>query len=152
MTGQPQSVNESEFYMWRAVFAFALVDNVLSIEEQRLLKSYYISIPLSVAQKAILKKDFMKPQDIEALYAKITDPAHRERFCALARALVWCEGNMDRQEEEILRRVSCLKDKAYDGVLRKSRSHPHLHDYYKSYARAGVAGLLRPGPGTRISA
>ncbi|MBU0859787.1 MAG: hypothetical protein KJ667_07600, partial [Alphaproteobacteria bacterium] len=104
----------STFYMWRAVFAFALVDNMLSIEEQKLLKVYLDTVPFSDAQRAVLRADFKTPQNVESLYKKITNPADRERFCVLARALVWCEGDMDRQEEIILRRVSCLANGAHD--------------------------------------
>lgn len=147
-----KGIPESEFNMWRAVFAFSLVDNVLSVEEQKLLKSSTISIPFSAAQLAALKEDFKKPQDIELLYRKITAPKDKERFCVLARALVWCEGNMDAQEERILKKVFCLKNGADDDVLRRSRNNKHLHDYYKSYAKAGMAGLYKEPPGMRMSA
>jgi hypothetical protein len=132
--------------MWRAVFAFALVDNMLSIEEQKLLKVYLDTVPFSDAQRAVLRADFKTPQNVEALYKKIANRADRERFCVLARALVWCEGNMDRQEERILRRVSCLADDAHDDVLRRTRKHPHLDSYYEHYAKAGVAGMMKISP------
>ena len=132
--------------MWRAVFAFSLVDNMLSIEEQRLLQSYLNAIPFSPAQIDILKNDFREPQDVEALYRLIDNPEHRERFCILVRALVWCEGNMEKQEERILRNVSCLGQGADADVLRRTRNHPHLDDYYQHYARAGVVGLMKMKP------
>ncbi len=34
-----EGITESELYMWRAVFAFSLVDNILSLEEQKILQS-----------------------------------------------------------------------------------------------------------------
>ena len=141
-------VNNSEFTMWRAVFAFALVDNVLSLAEQSLLRTYYTAIPFSEVQREVLKDDFLTRQNVEELFNRITDPEHRSRFCALARALVWCEGNMDRQEAEILRRVKCLEG---DDLLRESRKHPHLHDYYQQYARAGVRGIIKPKPSIWMS-
>lgn len=136
-------VNNSEFTMWRAVFAFALVDNVLSLAEQTLLRTYYSAIPFSDVQREVLKEDFLKPQSVEDLFNRITDPEHRLRFCALARALVWCEGDMDKQEEQILRRVKCLGG---ESILRESRTHPHLDDYHKQYARGGVRGIMKPRP------
>lgn len=141
-----QGVSESEFNMWRAVFAFSLVDNMLSLEEQKLLQTYLNTIPLSDQQLKILKGDFKDPQDVEALYRKITDPAHKERFCALARALVWCEGDMEKQEEIILRRLHCLSEGEGHDILRKSRNHPHLRTYYQSYAKAGMVGMMKSKP------
>ncbi|MCE7887021.1 MAG: TerB family tellurite resistance protein [Alphaproteobacteria bacterium PRO2] len=138
--------------MWRAVFAFSLVDNALSIEEQELLRGYLKTVPFSAAQMDTLKTDFEAPQNVEAMYRKITDPAHKKRFCILARALVWCEGDMDMQEEKILRRVACLKDAPDNDFLRTSRDHPDIDNFYQHYARAGMIGLMRSSSGLRISA
>ena len=129
------NVGPSEFAMWRAVFAFALVDNVLSLEEQEVLQGYLRNVPFSRAQRIILQNDFKKPQNVVMLYKRITDTYHRRQFCALARAIVWCEGNMDRQEEEILRRVSCFKEKAEAEILHSSRLHPDLENYYDGPGR-----------------
>jgi hypothetical protein len=136
-------VEADEFAMWRAVFAFALVDHVLSLEEQDLLRDYLRNVPFSRTQRIILHNDFEKPQDVVQLYRKIRDPARKRQFCALARALVWCEGDMDRQEEEILRRVSCFKSGEDAEILAASRAHPQLETYYRQYAKAGIAGLAR---------
>lgn len=152
MAGQSQGVSESEFSMWRAVFAFSLVDNSLSLEEQELLRSYLKTVPFSAAQMDMLKKDFEAPQNVEAMYRKITDTAHKKRFCVLARALVWCEGDMDLQEEQILRRVACLKDPPENDFLRASREHTDVKDFYTHYSRAGVIGLMRASQGFRMSA
>lgn len=137
------TVSESEFFMWRAVFAFALVDNMLSLEEQKLLHTYLNAVRFSREQLDTLKDDFTTPQNVESLYRKITDPAHKERFCVLARALVWCEGDMEKQEEAILKRVSCLAKGADDDVLQRTRNHADLQSYYQQYAKAGVAGLMK---------
>lgn len=138
--------------MWRAVFAFSLVDNALSIEEQELLRSYLATVPFSPAQRAILKADFEAPQNVEAQYREITNPEHKKRFCVLARALVWCEGDMDLQEEQILRRLACLKNASENDFLRESRDHPDIQDFHTHYSRAGVIGLMRASSGLRISA
>jgi hypothetical protein len=143
-----QPVTNSEFYMWRAVFAFAFVDNSLSIEEQELLKSYLNSVPFSADQLKTLKDDFQNPPDVVHMYSAITNQKHREHFCVLARALVWCEGNMDRQEKEILKRVSCLRGDEGAETLRHSREHAHT--FYRHYAKAGVTGLMRRGPNFEV--
>lgn len=143
---EKHGISESEFTMWRAVFAFSLVDNMLSMEEQKLLQTYLNAVPFSKNQLDTLKEDFKTPQDVETLYKRITDPAHKERFCILARALVWCEGHMERQEEAILRKVSCMGYGADRDILHGTRNHPHLDDYYQHYARAGVVGLMKARP------
>lgn len=136
-----QDIDESEFHMWRAVFAFAFVDNSLSLEEQELLQSYMKKVPFSQKQLSVLNGDFKNPPDIVKMYKGITSEKHREHFCVLARALVWCEGDMDRQEEKILKRVSCLDDD--DGADLLYRSREHAGDYYKHYAKAGMIGLMK---------
>lgn len=138
--------------MWRAVFAFSLVDNVLSMEEQELLRSYFSSIPFSYDQKEILKGDLASPKNVQVMYGHITEQKHKERFCMLARALVWCEGDMDRQEEIILKRLNCIKGSVDAELVRQSRYSSDLEDYYKHYARAGVAGLMKAQPMFRLSA
>ena len=137
-------VSESEFYMWRAVFAFALVDNILSLEEQGVLRSYSNTVPFSPQQRKILNDDFKKPQDVVAMYNKITEIRHKERFCVLARTLAWCEGDMDRQEEIILKRVHCLKNDDGAEILRRSRDH--AEDAYQQYYKAGIVGLIKDRP------
>jgi hypothetical protein len=152
MATTAKGVSDSEFNMWRAVFTFALVDNVLSVEEQTLLQSYIHLVPFSTLQLSILRQDFKTPQNVETLYRRITRAADRERFCVLARALVWCEGDMDRQEEKILKRLSCLRGGADNDVLRRSRLHPRLHDYHQHYARAGMVGLIKQAPTLQMQA
>jgi hypothetical protein len=144
-------ISDSEFAMWRAVFAFSLVDNMLSMEEQGLLRSYLNSVPFSPAQLEIIKADFMRPQNVEAMYKKITEPAHKKRFCVLARALVWCEGDMDLQEAEILRRVACIKG-VDEAILRESRDHPNLENFHQKYAKAGLVGLMKTNAGFQMHA
>lgn len=146
------SINASQFAMWRAVFAFSFVDNVLSVEEQELLRSYLAKVPFTKEQLEILRGDLRKPKNVESLYKQITETADRKHFCLLARALVWCEGDMDKQEETILKRVGCLKDMPDSDYLKNSRDHPHLHDYYQQYARAGVMGLFKTPPSIQLSA
>lgn len=131
-------VNNSEFAMWRAVFAFSLADNVLSLEEQQLLSSYLRNTPFSPAQLDVIKRDLTKPQNVEKLYKQITEHKHRERFCMLARALAWCEGDVDAQEERILKHVACLSSDEHVGFLKNTRNDPLV----ARYARTGKMGIL----------
>lgn len=142
--------SESEFFMWRALFAFAFSDNVMSDEEKRLLKNYQEDVVFSPAQLAILREDFAQPKPAEDLYLQITDHQDKLRFCALARALMWNGGSASRQEEDILVRVGCMREAANESILRESRDHPHLHAYYDSYMQAGSLGLLNSGHTFRV--
>lgn len=135
-------VGESEFYMWRAVFAFTYVDNVLSLEEQELLQAYLKKVSFSTEQLATLKNDLQNPKDVVGLYRKITRSEDKERFCVLARAIVWCEGDITAQEKAILKKVSCFDEDEEMEILESTRDHPYLKTYYQQYARAGMMGLM----------
>lgn len=145
-------IHQSEFAMWRAVFAFTYVDNVLSLEDQDLLHAFLKKVPFSKEQLAILKKDLAEPKDVVALYQKITRQQDKERFCVLARSIVWCEGDMHEQERAILKKVSCFEDDEEEELLHSTRGHPHLRDYYQQYAKAGMMGLLKVPPSLQMSA
>lgn len=139
-----KGISESEFYMWRAVFAFTFVDNALSLEEQELLQSYLRKVPFSRDQLETLKKDMRNPgKDVVSLYRKITNPADKKRFCVLARAIVWCEGDMAEQEKKILKKVSCLSEPEEEEIFHSTRDHPHINTYYQEYAKAGMIGLFK---------
>jgi hypothetical protein len=148
--GQKIGVDDSEFHMWRAVFAFALVDGVLSVEEQRLLQSYMMHVPFSHDQLETLRQDFRKPPRLLEMYRRITAQEHRERFCTLARALVWCEGSMNREEHDVLTQLDCItrddtaddRDAAgKDRVLSHPPASSSVHQYY---AKTGAAAFSRP--------
>ena len=139
-----KGISDSEFSMWRAVFAFTFVDNTLSIEEQELLQSYLQKVPFSGEQLERLKEDMRNPdKDVVSLYRKITNPEDKKRFCVLARAIVWCEGDMAEQEKKILKKVSCLSEPEEEEIFHSTRNHPHIHTYYQEYAKAGMVGLFK---------
>lgn len=130
-----KGVSESQFSMWRAVLAFAFVDNNLSIEEQQTLNRYVFSVPFSDAQLKILRGDFSSPQNVEELYKKITESGDRKRFCEMARVLAWCEGDITKQEEKILKRLSCLKNDAEE-TLKSTRDSDFIKHYHSQYEKA----------------
>ena len=139
-----KGISQSELYMWRAVFAFTFVDNVLSLEEQELLQSYLTKVPFSEDQLETLKNDMRNPsKDVVGFYRKITKPEDKKRFCVLARAIVWCEGDIAEQEKAILKKVSCLSEPAEEEILHATRDNPHIKTYYQEYAKAGMMGLFK---------
>lgn len=139
-----KGISESEFYMWRAVFAFTFVDNSLSLEEQELLQSYLQKVPFSKDQLETLKNDMRNPgKDVVGFYRKITSPEDKKRFCVLARAIVWCEGDMAAQERAILKKVSCLSEPEEEEIFHSTRNHPRISTYYQDYAKSGMVGLFK---------
>lgn len=150
---EKSGIHESEFNMWRAVFAFTYVDNMLSLEEQELLHSYLRKVPFSTAQRATLREDLQDPKNVVELYRKITRLEDKERFCVFARAIVWCEGDMSAQEKAILKKVSCFDEDEEEEILESTRDHPYLKTYYQQYAKAGMMGLFKnPQSSLRLSA
>jgi len=138
-----QSIDADEFIMWRAVFAFSLVDGVLSIEEQAILDGHIKDLPFTKHQIERLRNDMKEPQDVEALFNQIEDDANKHRFCELARTLVWCDGDIDRQEKEVLKRVSCIGDKHRD-ILTKSGTSLWMKKYMQKYEDAAYINDYQP--------
>lgn len=134
---------ESEFYMWRALFAFAMADGELSAEELDLIHEYKEYVHFSAHQLQILKDDFAYPQDVEYLYRHVTQPEDKHRFCIMARALAWSEGDLDKQEERILKHVSCLASEEFSDTWHKTRAHPDIQPYVDRYAQSGTMGFMQ---------
>ena len=133
---------ESEFYMWRAIFAFAMADGELSADELDLLHEYKEYVHFSAHQLQILHDDFLYPQNVEYLYKQITQPEDKHRFCIMARALAWSEGDLDQQEERILKHVSCLGTKEHSDTFHRTRNHPEIEPFIDRYAKGGTMGFL----------
>lgn len=104
------AISESRFYMWRALFAVAHADNFLALEEQGLLANHLDEVPFSKEQLATLREDMATPQSIEEMFRRIGAQADRDEFFALARELVWIDGNLDEREKELVERLGRLRD------------------------------------------
>ncbi|MAE50583.1 MAG: hypothetical protein CMH27_02105 [Micavibrio sp.] len=97
-----QKVTESQFYMWRALFAMSHADNIVTDEEIRFMTEALEDLPFSPEQKNILKEDIFNPQDIVEMYGKISDPTDQAAFFNFARELVWIDGDYGEEEQEIM--------------------------------------------------
>ena len=95
-------VSESRFYMWRAIFAMAHADGVVTEEESDFLHEYLANVNFTKDQVAELKKDLKYPQDVGAMFSKISEQSDRAQFFYFARLLAWCDGDFDEQEKIIL--------------------------------------------------
>lgn len=137
-------VSDDEFLMWRAVFAFALVDGTLSLEEQDILAGHLKNVPFSEEQLKTLREDMRSPQDVEVLCTAIQHPDNKTRFCELARTLVWSDGNIRQQEKEILKRVSCINDPYHQALLQESAHTQWMHEYTRRYENMGFSAMRKP--------
>ena len=98
-------VSESAFHMWRAVFAMAHADNVVTSEEKKYLQGILANEPFTAEQKSVLEKDMITPQDVAAMFVKIDDQHDRSQFFYHARMLVWSDGDFGEQEQKIIMRL-----------------------------------------------
>jgi len=95
-------INESRFYMWRAVVAMIHADGVVTPHELSFIKDYMSDLNLTPNQTLLLEMDIAKPQLVHDMFSEISELQDRKDFFALARALAWCDGDFDAQEEHIL--------------------------------------------------
>lgn len=103
---QPQNndegITESRFYMWRAVVAMVHADGVVADEEREFVEHYLENVPFSNEQIDILRADLEEAQDIGEMLSKVTDREDQGQFFQFSRLLIWCDGDLDEQEQKIL--------------------------------------------------
>lgn len=110
-------LTESQFYMWRTLFAVAHADDVVTDEELRFMVEAMEDIPFSDDQRAILNDDVKHAQDIEEMFNGITDVHDQARFFQYVRELVHIDGDYGKDEQDI--------------VLKLQKTHlknPHFSD------------------------
>jgi hypothetical protein len=105
MSEQELKVSESEFYMWRSVFAIAHADGVISDMEVQFMHDVLDKYPFSDFQRDILKNDIKDKQDIMSMFSLVSEQEHRSQFFYFARMLCWCDGDFDAQEQEIMTKL-----------------------------------------------
>jgi len=97
-----ETLTDSQFYMWRALFALVHADDVVTKEEVRFMAEILEGIPFADDQRAILNNDITEAQDITAMFASITDKKDQAAFFEFARELVWIDGDYGPEEQEIM--------------------------------------------------
>jgi len=96
------SVNESEFYMWRTLFAVAHADNVVTEEEISFMAEILDDIQFTGEQTDILKDDIVNAKNVNAMFAGVTNPKDRVKFFEFARDLVWVDGDFASEEQSVM--------------------------------------------------
>jgi uncharacterized membrane protein YebE (DUF533 family) len=102
------SVTESKFYMWRALFALAHADFIVSPEEIRFMAEAMEDVPFSEAQYAQLIKDLKDPADIEEMFEQISDVGDQAEFFKFAHVLVHIDGDYGQEEQAVMLRLKEL--------------------------------------------
>ncbi len=101
-------VSDSQFYMWRTLFAIAHADHVVTDEEVRFMADAMEDVSFSTAQHDVLKKDTVEPQNIEKMYAGITDVRDQAVFFKFAHELVHIDGDYGADEQKVMLRLQEL--------------------------------------------
>lgn len=103
-----KNITESQFYMWRTLFAVAHADNVVTQEEIRFMTEALEDVPFTPEQQDILKDDIANPKDIVEMFSKIEDHKDQAAFFKFARELVWVDGDYGEEEQEIMLKLKRL--------------------------------------------
>ena len=96
-----EGISQSRFNMWRSVLALIHADGVIHPKELEFMNHYLLEIGFSEDQAQTLISDLSDPQDPTETYSDISDMEDRGQFFMFARMLIWCDGNLDEQEEKI---------------------------------------------------
>jgi uncharacterized membrane protein YebE (DUF533 family) len=97
-----KKITDSQFYMWRTLFAMAHADGVVTNEEIRFMVEAMEDIPFNDDQKKELSADIKTPQDAVKMFEKISDVRDQARFFQYARDIVHADGDYGKAEQELL--------------------------------------------------
>lgn len=98
-------VASSRFNMWRAVVALAHADGRIDPKEKDFVDRYLANVQFSENQKITLKDDLRTPLNVKDMFDTIGDRADQAEFFEFARMLVWCDGDLDAQEDRLFEYV-----------------------------------------------
>ncbi len=113
------AMEDSRFHMWRAIFALAHADHVITLEERQFMQDILNREPFNDAQRAILRGDIKTPQDIGHMFSEISTQTDRSAFFYFARLLCWCDGDFAEQEQQIVLKLkeTHLKELNFDSLI-----------------------------------
>ena len=97
-----KDITDSQFYMWRTLFAIVHVDDMVTEEEVHFMAEALEDIPFTPDQIAMLEEDMRTPQDVTEMFKGVTDAHDQNQFFQTARALVHIDGDYGAEEQEIM--------------------------------------------------
>lgn len=109
-----EKISESRFYMWRALFAVAHADQVVTAQEKTMMHRIIAENPFNETQAEVLRCDIEQKQDVRFLFARISDPEDRSLFFDHARTLVWCDGQFAGVEQDVIAELSRMHFQSAD--------------------------------------
>lgn len=131
-------VSESEFHMWRALFAMVHGDGIVTNEERDFMWNTIEENNFSDHQLYTLKQEMSDPAKIDLMFRLITEPKDRTRFFELARVLCWCDGDFDEQEQMIISNLKRIHVKTvnFEEIIGEvhfelEQSKPRVQEYAK---------------------
>jgi len=98
-------VTESQFYMWRAVFAMAHADDVIEPSEAEMMSAVIWDFDFSEEQRTILEKDIVHKQDVMDMFRLIPDEKDRLNFFEFAYQMAKVDGVFSEAEQNILTQI-----------------------------------------------
>ncbi len=91
--------------MWRALFAIAHADNIVTDEELAFMAAILEDVNFTDEQIIILKDDIINPKNIEEMFGLITKKEDKIEFFNFAHDMVWADGSFVSQEQEVMVRL-----------------------------------------------
>ena len=102
------TITESQFNMWRTLFALAHADHKVTEEELRFMTEAMEDIPFSEEQHDVLREDIKTPQDIVEMFGHISETKDQAAFFRFARDLVWIDGEYGAEEQDVMLQLKRL--------------------------------------------
>lgn len=146
-----QNMTESRFYMWRAVFALAHADHIVTDEERKFMVRILATEGFSEEQETILRQDMETAQEVGNMFLKVSDPEDRSQFFYFARMLLWSDGDFAQQEQKLLTELGKDHFKSVDfdhmiGTVDMELEDAHkewlIEDMQEEHQEDGVKGIF----------
>lgn len=109
-----RNLTESQFYMWRTLFALAHADGIVTGEEVRFMAEALEDLPFSDEQRGVLNDDIRYAQRPEDMFSGITDVRDQAAFFKYARRLVHIDGDYGTAEQAVMLRLKEMHIKSAD--------------------------------------
>jgi|GEM_PF-886160 len=107
-------LTQSQFFMWRTVFALVHADGVVTREELQFMVDVLDDMPFTQHQRDVLKEDIAIPQDPAAMFQNVTEARDQATFFQFAHALVWIDGDYGTEEQDVMLRLKQLHIQSAD--------------------------------------
>lgn len=114
MKGGDSMLEDSRFYMWRAVFAVAHADREVSQEERQYMAEVVDSLSLSKEQEEVLRRDIIVGQDPIAMFRMVSATQDKNDFFKFAQQMIWKDGDYTPAEKRIMLRLKEMHEQVLD--------------------------------------